>query len=206
MSLSYGKKFADQWGGLDPAKLKAHWAQELATMTRQELSRGYAALDNRDWPPTLNEFKKLCRPPIDSASAYYEAIEGLQRRDRGEVGTWSHPAIFWAAAGMTYDLLNMTFSALQKRWDAALAAQLEKGQWEPIPKPMVALPAPGHTKTDKQNADRMLAQYKAMDTFNKNGHRSWVEKLFERQKAGDPTLPGIAVRFAKEAMSVKDKA
>jgi hypothetical protein len=206
MLLTYGKKFTDQWGGADPDKLIGHWAQQLGSYTTAELKRGFAALETKDWPPSLPEFKKLCRPPIDSASAYYEAIEGLQRRERGEVGTWSHPAIFWAAASMTYDLLNMTFAAMQKRWDAALIAQMEKGQWESIPKPMVALPAPGHTKTDKQNADRMLAQYKAMDTFNKNGHRSWVEKVFERQKAGDPTLPGIAVRFAKEAMSVKDKA
>lgn len=201
MSLAYGRKFSDQWAGVDPDKLKAHWAQELATMSRAEISRGYNALENRDWPPTLPEFKKLCRPPVDALNAYYEALNGLQSRERGEVGTWSHPAIFWASVAVSaHDLKTLPYAQIKQRWEAALDEQMAKGEWSAIPAPMVALPAPGKGKTDREQAARMLAQYKADTVIQKNGDRAWIGKVLERAKRKDETLPAISLRFAKEAL------
>lgn len=202
MLLSYGKKFTDQWMGADPNKLIAHWAEELASFTGDELKRGYMALEVRDWPPSLPEFKKMCRPPMDPTVAYYEAVNGLVERERGKVGTWTHPAIFWAAAGMAHDLKNLSHTAVKDRWEKALQDQMEKGQWELIPEVRVALPAPGKTKTDKAEAERMMAQY--MKTVTKsNDHRRWIGNVLARAKSNDETLPGISVRMAKEALEAK---
>lgn len=204
MSLSYGRKFADQWAGVAPEKLKAHWAQELATMKREELTRGYQALESRDWPPTLPEFKKMCRPGIDPLVAYYEAAAGVGERERGNKGTWTHPAIFWASAAMAHDLRTQTYSQVKERWEKSLKEQMEKGEWAPIPDVLVALPAPGNGKTDREHAGKMLAQYKADSAMQKNDHRAWIGKVLERAKQKDATLPAIALRFAKEAMSTTE--
>lgn len=210
MLLSYGKKFTDQWMSADPDKLIAHWAEELATLSREELSRGYAALEARDWPPSLPEFKRMCRPPLDPLAAYYEAINGLQAREKGEVGTWSHPAIFWAAVAVsTHDLKNQPYSQIKARWESALQAEMAKGQWEPIPAPLVALPAPGMTKTDRDTAAKRMNELQSdagVKLADKTDHRAWIGKILERQKRGDTTLPGIAVRFAKEALASKEAA
>lgn len=203
MLLAYGKKFTDQWGGTDPDKLYEHWRLQLSGYTPAEITRGVAALESRDWPPTLPEFKKLCRPPVDPIVAYYEAVEGVTARERGENGNWSHPAIFWAAASMAHDLKSMGYSALKAHWEKALTEQMEKGQWAPIPDVMVALPAPGKTKADRQQAEKMLAQYKADAMVQKNDDRAWIGKVLERAKRKDETLPAIAVRFAKEALGVE---
>lgn len=206
MLLSYGKKFLDQWGGVDTDKLVKHWAQELASYTRDELARGYAALESREWPPTLPEFKKLCRPGIDSAAAYQEAVEGCRARERGEIGNWSHPAVFWAASAMAYDLKQLAYAVIAKRWETALHAEMSKGEWSAIPTPALSLPAPGKALTSRQEATAMIAQYNAADILktSRSDHRAWIPAIFKRQEAGDTTLPGISIRFAKEAMAARE--
>jgi hypothetical protein len=205
MALMYGKKFTDQWGGTDPARLQEFWAQQLAGYGRDELSRGFTALQAKDWPPSLPEFKRMCRPPLDAVVGYYEAIAGLTERAKGNVGEWSHPAVFWAAASMTHDLLNQTFSQMRDRWEKALKDQLEKSEWAAIPAPMVALPAPGKGKTDREEAGRVLTEFGAMPA-PKSDHRAWIGKVLERAKRKDSTLPAISLWMAKEAMKVQEPA
>jgi hypothetical protein len=205
MLFEYGKKFSDQWGGADPEPLKLHWAQRLVDLTGDELKRGVSLLETKDWPPSLPEFRKMCRPPIDPIAAYYEAVNGVTERERGEKGTWSHPAIYWASVIVgAFDLKNLSYSQVKDRWQKALDEQLAKSEWSDIPDPVVALPAPGKTKTDREQAQKMLAQLHASDIGKGKyaDQRRWIAKIFERQKRGDSSLPGIAVRFAKEAMGV----
>lgn len=63
MAVTYGKHFADQWRGLDTTAIKRHWGIELGKLKREELTHGVQQLAGRDWPPTLPEFVKMCRPP-----------------------------------------------------------------------------------------------------------------------------------------------
>jgi hypothetical protein len=205
MLLSYGKKFLDQWGGVDTDKLVRHWSEELASFTREELGRGYAALESREWPPTLPEFKKLCRPGIDAANAYQEAVAGVNSRERGEIGTWSHPAIYWAASCMSYDLKHQAYQTIAKRWETALQAEMSKGEWSAIPAPMIALPAPGKSLSSRQQATQMLQEIGASDVLKaRTDHRSWITAVLKRAEKGDETLPGISVRFAREALAARE--
>ncbi len=121
MALNYGSKFADTWGGVKEADLKEHWAQKLAGYTGDELRAGVAALDTRDWPPTLPEFLKLCRPPIEPATAHIEACQKYHRWLDGEVVTWSRPEVFHAAQKVgAWDLRNLPYKQIEARWREAL--------------------------------------------------------------------------------------
>jgi hypothetical protein len=205
MLLDYGKKFSDQWGGADTDALIAHWSRELAGYSGAELKRGLDALSNRDWPPTLPEFKKLCRRPIDAATAYYEAVAGVQARASGEYGKWSHPAVYWAAMPLSFDLKEQTYSQIKGRWEAALAEQMDKGEWPEIPQPMIALPAPGKTKTSREEASQRLRELGATTIVkdHRGGDmRDWAKRLLEREAAGEQLLP-IQSRFAREALDIK---
>lgn len=205
MLLDYGKKFTDQWGGADTDELIAHWSREMGGYSGQEISRGLKAMDGRDWPPTLPEFKKMCRPPIDALVAYYEALAGVQARAAGEMGEWSQPAIFWAAMPMAFDLTNQSYSQVKGRWESSLSAQLELGVWEPIPKPALALPAPGAGKLSKESAAKMLRELDAVGVTKKASdgidHKRWAKRIMERHKNGDKTLSMIQIQFAKEALN-----
>lgn len=200
MLLAYGKKFVDSWSAADPDKLADFWTVQLTGYTPREIKRGLAALDARDWPPSLPEFKKMCRPPIDPLTSYYEAVTGCQERAKGEIGTWSHPAIFWAAVPLSYDLLSQSYSQIKARWEKAFTEQLELGQWEEIPKPMIALAAPGKSRTDNTAAAKVLSEIGATEKMKvKREDTAWYRKLFDRIKTGDKTVTMIQRQFAEEA-------
>lgn len=207
MMLDYGKKFVDQWSGADPEKLIAHWAVEMASYTGQEIKHGLAAMANQDWPPTLPMFKKLCRPPVDSVHAYYEALAGVTARAKGEGGTWSHPAIYWAATALSFDLQQQTFSQMKSRWEKTLADEMEKGEWPAIPAPMLALVAPSKGDLSREKAGEMLRQLGASKVLSTTGRdqKRWATKLIERKAAGEDISP-VFVKWANEALGNESTA
>lgn len=209
MLLSYGKKFTDQWGGADTDELIAHWGVELAGFTGPEIKRGLDALAGKEWPPTLPEFKKMCRPPVSDNAAYYEAIAGLEARGKGETGTWTHPAIYWAAASMRVELMSSTYAQVQDRWVAVLAGQMKMGAWADIPPPRVLLAAPDTSPMAKAHAERMLAELaakgitkSAIKPVKGENHRRWARKLLDRRDRGDKSLLQIQVQFAEVALGM----
>ena len=196
MSLLYGTHFADKWKGHDPELIKRLWAEELGYLTRQELAFGASKLSTLEWPPSLPQFLKLCRPPVDYVKAYYEALEGSKRRDKGEHGSWSHPAIFWAYMAIgAFDLQNTTFSNIKTRWERALDKEIMKMNWPPIPEPMVKI------ETKKQEPNRELGAKKigelAAKVFeNKGDGLDWARKII----ATPNKYPSISLKVAYEAM------
>lgn len=71
----YGHKWASQYGQSRTAM--DTWQRGLRDLTREEISAGLRALLTRDdtWPPSLPEFRQLCRPPApDPAHARYIAL------------------------------------------------------------------------------------------------------------------------------------
>ena len=204
MLLDYGKKFSDQWGGAETNALIAHWARELAGYSGAELKRGLESLATRDWPPTLPEFKKLCRRPLDSTAAYYEAVTGVQARAAGKYGTWSHPAVYWAAMPLAFDLGSQTFSQIKPRWETALFEQMDRGEWPEIPQPMVALPAPGKAKTSREEASQRLRELGATTIVTDaagNDPKRWARKLLEREASGEK-LTLTQASMAREALGI----
>jgi len=201
MISHYGNKFLDMWRDIDLQGVKATWAHELGKLSRDEIARGANALSGQEWPPTLPQFISLCRVKINPLSAYYEAINGLAARDRGEIGEWSHPAVFWASVKVgAFDLKNQPYAAIRARWDAAFDEEMAKGQWVAIPEPMVALPAPA--LASKEVAERYIAETQVIKNQNSQvDHKQWAKLIMQRHKEGDKTLTHIQISFAKEALS-----
>jgi hypothetical protein len=180
------------------------WAEafEDEKITPNDVKAGLKACRTRyDWPPSCAEFIKACKPVVDPMVAYYEAVAGVQARKAGEAGKWSHPAIFWAAMSMSFDLGLQTFSQIKGRWEAALKEQMDKGEWAAIPAPMVALPAPGKADLSKEKAAKMLNQLGASDVLKpKSDHKLWAKRILEAAKKPGHRMTPLQVQFATEAM------
>lgn len=197
----YGNKFVDMWRGTNVAQVKQLWAEEMGKLSPEEMKRGYAALMSRDWPPSLPEFLKLCKPTVDPLVAYYEAVVGMDARSRGEAGEWSHPAVYWAAVKIgAFDLNQQTYSALKVRWESALVEEMRKGHWEQVPEPLPALPAPGKTELSRETAKQMLAELGASGVLKPStDQKRWARKIMERHESGDKSLGILQVCLAREA-------
>jgi hypothetical protein len=183
------------------------WAEAFdeAGLTFDDMKVGLKAVRTRyDWPPSVSEFIKACRPSMDPLLTYHEATAGLQERIAGRMGSWSHPAVFWAAIAMRGDLLTQTFASMKQRWEHALTQQLDRGEWPVIPEPRLELPAPGKSQTSTDAAKRMLHDLaaggitKSMKDVS-DGLR-WARRIAERVAAGDTSVKPYQIREAEEAL------
>jgi len=131
---AFGPKADDVYAGLKAEFVMDEWAKGLAGFRGREIERGLAACRGRIFPPNLGEFARLCRPCLDSDAAWIEAEHCLVQRDRGEVGDWTHPAVFRAANRMAREIRAGEATAWnRKRWADALARELAKGWGDEVP-------------------------------------------------------------------------
>ena len=143
LAARYGTLFTDRFAGVPQQLLVAEWGSELAGFTADEIRRGLDGCRTLKFPPTLPEFISLCRPPIDPHAAFNEALDNLAKRDQGHNPAWTHPGIYWAAQAVgPFDMRQSTYASIKPRWEKALADQLSKREWAPIPVAYVPLPPP----------------------------------------------------------------
>lgn len=156
------------------------------------------------WPPTVPEFVEACKPSVDPVATYHEALAGLEARGKGEAGTWSHPAVYWAATKLRGDLMHQAYGQMKDRWAAVLKTMLARGAWEPIPEPRVLLAPAEPTKLTKEQAVAMMAALGAANIIKRPGDgsnpRAWAEKMLDRAARGDPTLTLAMVAAARAAL------
>lgn len=149
--------FAELIARLGPAKVgqmsadggvqRTHeaWAVELAGYTPREFKRGLAEVATRRFPPTLGEFAIFCRPCLEPEAAWWEAVYCLKQRDAGEVGDWTHTAVWRAASSMSNEVRSEDFAKHRGRWTAAMKRELARGWGEPVPVPVQVI---GYTQGD----------------------------------------------------------
>lgn len=159
----YGRKFADMWGCVDTASLKSTWAEALSDLKPEEISRGLAACLTREWPPTLPEFRGLCRTVVSYETAFTEAAMRWPSREG-----WTDPANYWAAACFGRDIGILPYASIKARWKDAL--DRARANPRPIPEPVETAyrVASGPTLTPEQEreislrtAARVMAEWNA---------------------------------------------
>lgn len=202
MEAYYGAKFANAWAGTDRKSMKRVWAMELAGLTGEELRVGVMALKTLEWPPTLPEFMRVCRPPLNYDAALYEATQQLRLRAEGK-DEWSNPAFYWAAIKIgDFDMLNLSHAILIKRFSAALDEVL-RGKVEPVPARMVALPAPWKGRASPERVEVEMQKVRA--TQKQVGNKDWAHKIIERAKT-EKGMSIAVLNMARAALGIEAEA
>jgi hypothetical protein len=140
LTAQLGAKVADLYAGVPAGNVQAEWAEALAGFKQLEIERGLKACQTRPFAPTLGEFCRLCRPALDSELAFLEAGHGLRQRDKGDIGDWSHPAVYRAACELALEVRSGNFREVRKRWEWVLQRELAAG-WSEIPEPLLQIGA-----------------------------------------------------------------
>jgi hypothetical protein len=152
------------------ANWREAWAEAFAEegLTTQMISDGLKACrKSYDWPPSLTEFLKACKPAINVDAAIYEAIDQMRARQHGK-DVWSNPAIYWAAAKVgEFDMVSQTFSSIKPRFEAALKTVLA-GEILPVPVRVPALSAPGATESTREYGAKRLQELGASAAFKRS--------------------------------------
>ena len=66
----YGNRVSTMWGDCPQADIHDAWQTGLARFTGDQIKAGLNRTLDRypDWPPTLGQFRALCRPPVIPAA------------------------------------------------------------------------------------------------------------------------------------------
>jgi hypothetical protein len=214
----YGNLFLDKYrtghlvDGRDTGieNAKAVWRENIAAhgLTRSQVARGLAACEHLKFPPSWAEFLECCEPAPDPVAAYQEAVAGLEARGKGEMGEWSHPAVYWAAAELRAELMTQTYGAVKERWMAAFKRQIGRAEWPPIPVERAALPAPGAAVTSRDQAAAALQALGASGILRRGPQvadpKLWARKILERLACGDGKVTPYAARLAREVVGRDD--
>lgn len=202
LSAYYGARFADMWRGCDLEGVKKIWSDELGEFTKNEIAQGVKSCRAREWPPTLPEFLKLCRPELDYERAYLHAVEQMRKRESGD-DEWNNAAIFYAARKIGNDLRNNPYQSIKTRWHSALdeaVNDIRTGKLpDEIPPRAIAIPAPGGQSMTKESAEKMTTEIESMLYTEKQDYRAWARKII----ANPENYPYISVKFAKEALAAE---
>ena len=73
MRINYGKKFADQWVGVDVEELKQAMVEAYQGLSMEDFARGVNRMKHEQWPPTIPEFRSWCEPKTDDWLGSHEA-------------------------------------------------------------------------------------------------------------------------------------
>ena len=121
LRLIYLDKFAKAFDGVPVESVADLWGEALDGYSADEIKRGLDACLSRDWPPTLPEFLKLCRPPMPPFVALQHAIEQIRNRRNSQPEKWLSPKYYWAAVELGEDLFS-DWKIIRERWEYALAS------------------------------------------------------------------------------------
>lgn len=73
MRINYGKKFADQWAGVDVEELKSEMVDQYQGLSAEDFARGVNRMKREPWPPTIPGFREWCEPDSEEWLGAHEA-------------------------------------------------------------------------------------------------------------------------------------
>lgn len=161
MLKMYGNKWADYIdlaGGVDATT--EVWAAGLAGLSSAELRRGleYCLTRANPWPPTLPEFRGLCRPPRNPEAEFSRAAHIIGRPPY----RWDGDAVLYAtvmAVGF-FEVRNCAYAGgLKARWEMALRDNENRADLPEPPGPVKDLIE--EKPTPRNKAIDILADLKA---------------------------------------------
>ena len=93
MRAYYGKKFADQWAGVDPKDIAESMVECFQGLTADDFKRGVTKMMKSTFCPTIPEFRAWCEPKAD---AWLDAHEAWAiAKDSIEFGTGRELTVIW---------------------------------------------------------------------------------------------------------------
>jgi hypothetical protein len=170
------------------------WAEafEDERITPQDIAAGLKACRKRhDWPPSLPEFIRACKPPVDYETLFAGSAVSVS------TGKWENRLAYWATQSVgSFEVRNEPYVRMKTRWTKAIDELLEDGELPEIPPGREALPAPGKQSISKEEA-AMRVNELGLDPKRKEP-KAWARMILE----SPAVYPAISIAFAKQALGV----
>lgn len=202
MEDRYGDLWASRYGAFPRARVMRSWAEDLSDMTPAEIIDGMTACRDLKFPPTLPEFRMLCRPDrADDLFSRAVRVVSLpvDQRDYG-----GDSVLYWSIQRFGEHDIKVSTTAGGPRWRqvvSATADEWRRGLLPVIPERREALPAPGHTSVTREEAEKRVKSLGL--ALSPIGDRAWAQKILDRAAKGEMTVL-LADKWAAETVCAAD--
>lgn len=158
-------------------------------ITTQDVAAGIKACRKTfDWPPSLPEFLKACRPPLDYERLYIGAANAVNS------GQWPSKLAYWATQTVgAFEVREQPYKRMEARWKKAVDEAIAKGgELLDIPPRREALPAPGQQSISREEAAKRADGLGAK--IGKADPKAWARKILDSPES----YPYISQKMARE--------
>lgn len=200
MEDRYGDLWASRYGAFPRARVMRSWAEDLADMTPMEIIDGMTACRDLKFPPTLPEFRLLCRP--DRADELFSRAIRLVSMLVDERDYGGDSVLYWSIQRFGEHEVKASTNAGGPRWRKVVSETTDEWRRGLLPiiperRDCEALPAPGHTSISREEAERRVKSFGL--SMNPCGDRAWAQRILDRAESGEIS-PVLAEKFAAEAV------
>jgi hypothetical protein len=142
-----------------------------------------------DWPPSLAEFLKLCRPAPEYELLHRDAVKAMR------TGEWDSPLLYWATQKTGgFEMRSEPYKRTEKIWKSAIDDLMASGILPDIPPQREPLPAPGQQSISREDAAKRIAELGAVVGITSS--KAWAKRIIDNPK----NYPAISLEFASEAL------
>ena len=179
---------AFQGGAQSVENWRSAWVEAFLEegITPSEVKAGIAACRKLyDWPPSINEFIKACRP--DRTEALFiqaQRLVFIPVDDRNYAGD---AVLYWSIQRFGEHDLKTATNAGGSRWRQVVAEVIDHGRrglLPIIPVRREQLPEPGQASISSPEVDRRIKSVVG-SKLNPIGDKAWAERLKARHEAGE---------------------
>ena len=91
METRYGTQWAEKWAGINVIQVMENWAEDLSDISDLEIAEGVAASRDLKFPPSLCEFRQLCKSNFRETPANhpmyktFTPVRGEQSQETQEI-------------------------------------------------------------------------------------------------------------------------
>lgn len=78
MRVNFGKRFADQWAGVEPDELEREMVDQYQGLTSADFLRGIERMKKEKWPPSIPEFRQWCESEHAAYKGKFAALANIE--------------------------------------------------------------------------------------------------------------------------------
>lgn len=78
MRVNFGKRFADQWAGVEPDELEREMVDQYQGLTSADFLRGIERMKKEKWPPSIPEFRQWCESEHSAYKGKFAALANIE--------------------------------------------------------------------------------------------------------------------------------
>lgn len=171
-----------------------------------EIKAGIAACRKLyDWPPSIHEFIKACRPDV-SEEAFRHAV-ALTSTPVDQRNYGADSVMYWAIQRFgEHELRTVSWDRAKERWRKIFEScrdENRRGMLPIIPERREALPSPGQASISPEEAAKRVKSLKL--SLNPRGDKDWAHKIVARIASGE-NVSHQAQKMAEEVVAEQEAA